>query len=89
MKDYLLEQDKYDIEALIYKLENEDIDVIYKLFANAKYSNGSSVYSALINDIIKCCPSSEQWRNPRNREIFKQDVKYYCDYYLTVVNGAE
>lgn len=89
MNNYLLKQDIVDIKALLKRLEDEGVESIYKSFSEMRFSNGSSLYSALINEIIACCPSKEAWKNPREREKFSYDVKYYCDYYLTLANEKQ
>lgn len=72
----------YSIKALRDKLEKEGVESIYQFIKKCKLTSGSSKYSALINDLIGCCPSSDEWCYPRIREEFRYDVKYYCDYYL-------
>ena len=73
----------FEIKALLKKLENEGIESVYQSVKKWKISNGSSAFSSLTNDLIGCCPSSEEWKNPNVREFFKQNVVYYCNYYLS------
>ena len=81
------DENYFYIKSILDKIEKEDIESFYQSIKNSKPSNGSSTYSALTNDLIGCCPSAQQWNNPRNRELFKQDVLYYCDYYLSFYNA--
>lgn len=70
------------IKALLDKLEKEGVEPVYQFIKKCKPSFGSSGYSAVINDLIACCPSAKDWNNSNYREFFKQDVIYYCEYYL-------
>ena len=76
-------KDEYYIKSLLDTLEKDGVETIYELIIKQKLNSGSSAYSALINDLIACCPSRKNWHNPRFKEIFKEDIKYYCNYYLT------
>ena len=75
----------YNIKTILDRLEKEGVEVLYNEIKHWKMSNGSSLYSALNNDLVACCPSAEQWKNPRLREIFKLDIKSYCNHYLSFV----
>ena len=75
----------YIIKSILDKLEKEGVESLYQSIRKWKTSNGSSYYSALINDLVACCPYAEQWKNPKVRDSFKQDIKYYCDHYLNLI----
>lgn len=72
----------YMIKGVLDKLEKEGVEAVYQQFRHGNYSNGSSRYSALINDLVGCCPDSKEWQNPRVRDLFRQDVIYYCKYHM-------
>ena len=73
----------YMIKNLLDRLNKEGVESFYQSFKKAKMSSGASPYSALLNDIIANCPDVKDWKNPRRRESFEYDIRYYCDYYLT------
>ena len=72
----------YMIKGVLDKLTTEGVDAIYQQFRHGNYSNGSSRYSALINDLVGCCPDAKEWKNPRARDCFRQDANYYCNYHM-------
>ena len=80
------EENDFQIKLMLEKLEKEGVESIYNIVKNSKPSLGYSPYSSLINDLIGCCPSSQDWQNPRARDLFKNDIIYYCNYYLTTDN---
>lgn len=83
MQDKIKKDQYYHmIKSLLEKLDKEGVDVLYQSFKGAKPNNGSSLYSALLNDIIANCPNSNEWMNPRSHDMFEHDIRYYCDYYL-------
>ena len=73
----------YMIKSILEKLDKEGIDALYQSFKNAKPTNGTSIYSALFNDIVANCPDSKEWKNLRSHDRFERDIRYYCDYYLS------
>ena len=81
MKD---ERSYYYIEQLLDTLYNEGIGAIYEIVKTWKPSSSYSIYSSLINDLIGCRPSANEWKNPQNRELFRNEVIYYCDYWKAV-----
>ena len=84
MENEKMKKDQYYhmIKGVLDKLEKEGVEAVYQSVKKWNYSNGSSRYSALINDLIGVCPEYKEWQYPRVREHFRQDVIYYCKYHM-------
>ena len=82
-----IEESVYNIRAILDKLNNEGIEPVYNTIKTWTVSSGSSPYAGLVNDLVCCCPNAQDWKNPRNREHFENDIKYYCDYWLDICNN--
>ena len=76
--------DYYMLEKLLNKLKIEGVEAVYESFKHAKSKGGSSLYSAAESDIIACCPNSKEWKNIGTRRCFEYDVRYYCEYYMSL-----
>lgn len=68
--------DYYNIKSILDKLEKEGVESVYQFIKKCKLSSGASACSAVINDLIGCCPSTEEWQYPTVREFFEKDVIY-------------
>lgn len=79
---------QYQIKALLEKLNKKGVESVYRLIKTCKPTSGITPYSALISDLIGCCPSADEWRYPRVRVLFEKDVVYYCKYYLSEDNKS-